>query len=93
LAIHVKKEAKEKRIILDLVKDHFIPHIVDKTISKDMFEALVGLYQSSCVSRQMLLRNKLSAIHMSKTDTMVSYLAKDHRVERSIGCHRDKSGG
>jgi hypothetical protein len=27
LATHVKKEAKAKRIILDSVKDHLIPHI------------------------------------------------------------------
>jgi hypothetical protein len=50
LATHNKKEAKDKRIILDFVKDHFITHIVDKTTSKEMFEALIGLFQSSCVS-------------------------------------------
>jgi hypothetical protein len=50
LVAHHKKEAKAKRIILDLVKDHFIPHIAEKMTGKDMFEALVGLFQSSCVS-------------------------------------------
>jgi hypothetical protein len=51
LAAHVKKEAKANRIILYSVKDHFIPHIAEKTTGgKLMYEALVGLYQSSCVS-------------------------------------------
>lgn len=72
LAAHVKKEAKAKRIILDLVKDHLIPHIAQKMTSEDMFEALVSLYQRFCFSRQMLLRNKLSPIHMSKTYTVVT---------------------
>jgi hypothetical protein len=49
LANH-NKEAKAKRIILNLVKDHIIPHIVEKTTGKDMFDTLVGLFQSTRVS-------------------------------------------
>jgi hypothetical protein len=41
-----------------------------------MFEALVGLFQSTCVFRQMLLQNKLPATRMSKIDTIMSYLTK-----------------
>jgi hypothetical protein len=58
------------------VKDHFIPHIVEKMTDRDMFDTLVGLYQSYCVSWQMLLWNKFLTVFMSKTDTLVSYLAK-----------------
>jgi predicted nuclease of restriction endonuclease-like RecB superfamily len=43
---------------------------------KEMFKALIGLFQSSCVSQQMLLQNKLSTIPMTKTDNVVSYMAK-----------------
>jgi hypothetical protein len=69
-------EAKAKRIILDLVKNHLITHIAEKTTSKEMHDALVGLYQSSIVPRKMLLRNKLSMVCMSNIGTVVSYLAK-----------------
>jgi hypothetical protein len=75
LALH-NKEDKVKRIILDSVKDYLITHIIEKKIGKEMYNALVGLYQNSSVSRKMLLRNKISTIHMSKTDIVVSYLAK-----------------
>jgi hypothetical protein len=51
LATHQKKEAKAKRIILDSVKDHFISHIAEKKTGKDMFGALVELFQNSCVSQ------------------------------------------
>jgi hypothetical protein len=44
LASHVEKEVKAKRIIVDSVKDHFTPHVVDKLTGKLMYEALVGLY-------------------------------------------------
>jgi hypothetical protein len=43
LAKHNKKVAKAKRIILDSVKDHLIPHITEKK-SKDMYDALITLY-------------------------------------------------
>lgn len=48
LATH--NEDKAKRIILDSLKDHLIPHIAKKKTAKDMFEVLVGLFESSCVS-------------------------------------------
>jgi hypothetical protein len=51
LVAHVQKEAKERRIVLDLVKVHLIPHIVEKKINELVHEALVRLYQSSNASR------------------------------------------
>lgn len=44
LAEHNKKVAKAKRIILDFVKDHLIPHIAEKKSAKDMYDALITLY-------------------------------------------------
>jgi hypothetical protein len=76
MVFHVKNEAKVKRIILDLDKGHFIPHIVKNTTNNNMFEALIGLYQIYCVSRHILLRKKLAFICMSKMDTMVRHLSK-----------------
>jgi hypothetical protein len=46
LATHQKREMKAKRVLLDFVKDHLIPHISEKNKAKDMYDALVGLYQS-----------------------------------------------
>ena len=46
---HVKKEAKDYRTFLDLVKGNFIPHIAKKMTNKKMFELLVRLFQSFCV--------------------------------------------
>ena len=36
LDLHEVKEAKAQRIILDGVKDHLIPHLVEKTTAKEM---------------------------------------------------------
>jgi hypothetical protein len=31
-------------VLLESVKDHLIPHIAEKTSTKDMYDALVGIY-------------------------------------------------
>jgi hypothetical protein len=43
LYLHEVKEAKYQRIILDGVKDHFIPHLVEKKTTKEMWDALKNL--------------------------------------------------
>jgi hypothetical protein len=49
LEAHKKKEVKAKQVLLDSVKDHLIPRISEKNTAKDMYDALVGLYQSGNV--------------------------------------------
>ena len=40
------KDIKARRIILDAVKDHVIPHILSKTCVFQMWDALTRLFQS-----------------------------------------------
>jgi hypothetical protein len=53
-----------------------ITRIVEKTTIKEMYDAFVGLYYISNVSRKMLLRNKISMVHMNNENTMVSDLTR-----------------
>lgn len=46
-------------MILDKVKDHVIPHIVEKYIAKEMWDTLTTLYKGTSVQRKMLLENQL----------------------------------
>jgi CRISPR/Cas system-associated endonuclease Cas3-HD len=46
LATHKKKEVKAKRVLLESMKDHLIPHIAEKATAKEMYDALVGLYRN-----------------------------------------------
>ena len=55
---------------------YLIPRSIGKKTSKDMYDALDSLYQSVNVSRNILLRNKLTTTHMRKIDTIGSYLMK-----------------
>ena len=47
LAEFKKKNIKAKRIILDLVKDHIIPHVSGRDFAYQMWESFNNLYQSS----------------------------------------------
>jgi hypothetical protein len=49
LVAHEKKEIKSKWVILDIVKDHLIPHLSKKNIFKEMFDDLVILFQRKCI--------------------------------------------
>ena len=44
LASFNMKYIKARRIILDVVKDHVIPHISSKTRASQMWDALTGLF-------------------------------------------------
>jgi hypothetical protein len=70
LATHRKKEVKAKWLLLDSVKDHLIPRISKKKTTKDMYDALVGLYQSENTSRKLILRHQLRSVEMSKSYTV-----------------------
>ena len=61
-----KKDIKARRIILDAVKDHVIPHISSKTRAYQMWDDLTSLFQSSNENRKMVLREELKSIKMAK---------------------------
>jgi hypothetical protein len=76
LAAYSKKNVKAKRMLLDAMKDHIIPHVSGKKNAYKMWEALTKIYQSGNQNRKMVLREKLRSTKMSKTDTMASYLTR-----------------
>jgi hypothetical protein len=63
-------------MMLDAIKDHMIPHVSKKKTTKEMFDALISLYQSQNINMKMILWNKLISIVMTRSDTITSYLMK-----------------
>jgi hypothetical protein len=61
-------------MIMDAIKDHLIPHISKKKMEKEMFYALVGLYQIENINKNMILRNILRSIEMARSNLVTSYL-------------------
>jgi hypothetical protein len=85
LVAYTKKSIKAKRIILDSIKDHLIPHLTGKTNSYEMWESLKKLYQSTNENRKMVLREKLKSIKMTKVENVVTYLTRLTQVRDELG--------
>jgi hypothetical protein len=71
-----KKEVKAKWMIMDAINNHLIPHISKKKMIEDMLDALVSLYQSEDINRNMILQNKLKSIELTRSDSVIGYLMK-----------------
>ena len=76
LAEFKKKNVRAKRIILDSVKDHIIPHVIGKDYAFQMLASLGNLYQSSNQNRKMVFREKLMSTKMAKGESITAYLTK-----------------
>ena len=79
-----KKNNKGKRLILDRIKDHCIPHVRGKRLAHEMWTALTNHYQSTNENRKMVLREKLKAIKMAKTNSVTAYLTKITNVRDEL---------
>jgi hypothetical protein len=75
-----KREVKAKQTILNSIEDHLIPHISKKKMVKEIFNALVSLYQSGNINKKMMLLNKLKSIVMIISNSVTSYLMKVTQV-------------
>jgi hypothetical protein len=67
-------------VILEAIKDHLIPHVAEKTRSKEMYDALVSLFQSDNMSRKMILKTKLGECRMFSSDNVTNYLMTITRI-------------
>jgi hypothetical protein len=56
------------------VKDHLIPHIVEEKSAKEMYDALVILYQNKNTSRLLHLKHQLQVVRMSSEEMVVNYI-------------------
>jgi hypothetical protein len=49
-------------------------------MTKEMFDSLVGLFQSTNMNRKMVLRNKLRLVQMSRSDNVTNYFMRITQV-------------
>jgi hypothetical protein len=84
LDLHEVKEAKSQRIILDGVKDHLIPHLVEKTTAKEMWDALKNLFEAKNENQKMALKTKLHDTKMGKEESVSSYLTRVAQVKDEL---------
>jgi hypothetical protein len=90
LEFHKKREVKAKHVLLESVKDHLNPHIVEKTFSKEIYDALVGLYRNGNRGRKLHLKHQLQVVRMSSEDMFLNYLMRITRIKYQLVAIGDK---
>ena len=60
--LHKNKLVKAKRIIVDSIKDHLIPHVSSLKIPKEMLDSLTKLFEGKNINEKMTLRNQLKNV-------------------------------
>jgi hypothetical protein len=66
------------------MNDHFIPHIFKKENSKDMYDALVGIYQNKNVGRMIHLKYRIQIVRINNEDTVVNYIMNITHIQDHI---------
>ena len=69
-AYHKKNMIRAKRIIVDSIKDHLIPHLSSLKTPKKMFDALIKLYEGKNINQKMTLRNQLKNVKIQNSETI-----------------------
>jgi len=75
--------------MIDSVRDHLIPHIVELKTAKEMFDALVGLFERKNTSTKLALRNQLCCIIMSKSNSIATSFMKVSQLRDQLQAIRD----
>ena len=65
LVAYKKDIAKARRIILDHVNDHIVPHISGLDMAKKIWDTILNMYQNATTNRKMILKKKLNNTRMN----------------------------
>ena len=63
---HKEAVGHAKRLIMDGIKDHIVPHLAEKKTTNEMWKALISLYDGKYVQRKMLLETQMRSFMMTK---------------------------
>ena len=75
-ATYKKDNAKVRRIILDCIKNHIVPHISKLDTTNKMWDAILNLYQNATTNWKLILREMLKNTWMHKGEDVTSYLTE-----------------
>ena len=77
--------AKERRIILEGVRDHFVSNLHMKDTPYAMWKALIDFFQNNSDHGKLALKDKLQKVKMEKGDTIPWYLSRFTQCRDEIG--------
>ena len=85
-----KDMIRDKRIIVDSIKDHLIPQVSSKDTRKDMFDALSRMHEGRNINQKMNLRAQLKSTNMSKSEPIHEYFTGVSQFKEQLEAIEDK---
>ena len=79
-ALHKKNLVKAKRIIVDSIKDHLIPHVCSLNTPKEMFDSLTKLFEGKNINQNMTLKN----VKIQNAETIHSYFTRVSQIKEQL---------
>jgi hypothetical protein len=83
-AKHNKDMVREKRIIVDSIKEHLIPHVSSLTTPKQMFDSLSRLFEGKNINQKMTLRTQLKGVKMQSSEYIQSYFPRVSQIKEQL---------
>ena len=80
-----KEDSKDKKNMLEGVKDHIVSSLHGKATPFLMWKALIDLFQSRSDQRKLVLKDKLRKIKMEKGNSIPKYLTKFVHCKDELG--------
>ena len=83
-ATHKNNLAKAKRIIIDSIKDHLIPHMSSFKTSKEVYDALTNMFEGKNINQKMTLSNQLKNVKIHNSETIQSYFTRVAQIKEQL---------
>ena len=75
---------KDKRIIVDSIKDHLIPHVSSFKTPKEVYDALINMFEGNNINWKMTLRNQLKNVNIQNEETIQSYFTRVSHIKEQL---------
>ena len=80
-----RREAKEKVLLCMSVKDNIIPHIRDCKTSKETWDTLKGLYETTNTNRILFLKTKLLSLKIEANESISNFISRVKYLSDKLG--------
>ena len=80
-----RRETKAKVLLHMSVKDNIIPHIRDCKTSKETWDMLKGLYETTNTNRILFLKTKLLSLKMESNESISNFISRVKDLSDKLG--------
>ena len=83
-ALHKKNLVKAKNIIVDSIRDHFIPQVSFLKTLKEMFDSLTKLFKGKNINQKMTFSKQLKNLKIQNAESIQSYLTRVSQIKEQL---------